>query len=135
VSQKLLYSKVPRTTLQFFLQQMLEMSPTGLKAVHQWRSEEACPDMSSGPWGTFPTSAVGRIATWYVVLYCTVTFETLCTSVELPSQQLRLKQSSIVVHLANTLKTIQRLQITFNSRTQFYLTRYVTKTVRGVMGH
>jgi hypothetical protein len=31
VSQKLLCSKVPRTTLQFFLQQMLGMSPTGLK--------------------------------------------------------------------------------------------------------
>jgi hypothetical protein len=31
VSQQLLCSKVPRTTLQFFLQQMLEMSPTGLK--------------------------------------------------------------------------------------------------------
>jgi hypothetical protein len=31
VSQKLLCGKVPRTTLQFFLQQMFEMSPTGLK--------------------------------------------------------------------------------------------------------
>jgi hypothetical protein len=31
VSQKLLRSKVPRTTSQFFLQQMLAMSPTGLK--------------------------------------------------------------------------------------------------------
>jgi hypothetical protein len=46
-------------------------------AVHQWRSEEERPDMSSGPWGTFATS-VGRTATWYVVLYCTVTFGTLC---------------------------------------------------------
>jgi hypothetical protein len=35
VSQKSLCSKVPRTTLQFFLQQMLEMSRTGLKT---------CPD-------------------------------------------------------------------------------------------
>jgi hypothetical protein len=34
--------------------------------------------MSSGPRGTFPTSAVGRTATWYVVLYCTVTFGTPC---------------------------------------------------------
>jgi hypothetical protein len=58
---------------------MLEMSPTGLKRVHQWLSEEACPDTSSGPWGTFPTSVVGRTATWYIVLYCTVTFGTLCT--------------------------------------------------------
>jgi hypothetical protein len=49
VSQKLLCSKVPRTTLQFFLQQMLDMSPKGLKTVHQWRSEKACPDVSSGP--------------------------------------------------------------------------------------
>jgi hypothetical protein len=29
--------------------------------------------------GTFPTSAVGRTATWYMVLYCTVTFGTLCS--------------------------------------------------------
>jgi hypothetical protein len=40
--------------------------------------EEACPDMSSGPWGTFPTSAVGGTATRYVVLYCTVSFGTIC---------------------------------------------------------
>jgi hypothetical protein len=33
---------------------------------------------SSGPWGTFATSAVGRTATWYVELYCAVTFGTLC---------------------------------------------------------
>jgi hypothetical protein len=31
-------------------------------------------------WGAFPTSAVGRTATWYVVLYCAVTFGTHCTS-------------------------------------------------------
>jgi hypothetical protein len=83
VSQKLLCGKVPRTTLQFFLQQMLEMSPTGLKTIHQWRSEEACPDMSSGPWGTFPASAVGRTATWYVVFYRIVAFGTLCITIAL----------------------------------------------------
>jgi hypothetical protein len=78
VSQKLLCSKVPRTTLQFFLQQMLEMSPTSLKTRLDTLLHCATGVLSSAQWGKFPTSAVGRTATWYVVLYCTVAFGTLC---------------------------------------------------------
>jgi hypothetical protein len=48
--------------------------------------------MSSGPWGTLPTSAVGRTATWYMVLYCTVTFGTLCINIiEVPELQIMKK--------------------------------------------
>jgi hypothetical protein len=78
VSQKLLCSKVPCTTLQFFLQQMFEMSPTGLKTCLDMLLHSATGVLSSGPWGIFPASAVGRTAVWYVVLCCTVTFGTLC---------------------------------------------------------
>jgi hypothetical protein len=78
VFQKLLCSKVPRITLQFFLQQILEMSPTGLKTCLDTLLHCATGVLSSGPWGTFSTSAVGRTATWYVVLYCTVAFGALC---------------------------------------------------------
>jgi hypothetical protein len=79
VTQKLLCSKVPSTTLQFFLQQMLGMYPKGLTTCLDTLLHWATGVLSSGPWGTFPTSAVGRTATWYLVLYCTVTFGTLCT--------------------------------------------------------
>jgi hypothetical protein len=78
VSQNLLCSKVPRTTLKFFPQQMLEMSPTGLKTCLDTLLHCAIGVLSSGTRGTFPTSAVGRTETWYVVLYCTVSFGTLC---------------------------------------------------------
>jgi hypothetical protein len=57
---------------------MVEMYPTGLKTCLDTLLHCAIGVLSSGSWGTFPTSAAGRTATWYVVLYCTVTFGTLC---------------------------------------------------------
>jgi hypothetical protein len=65
VSQKLLCTGIYGSSRSIALQ------AAAAQHTHQWRSGEVCPDVSSGPWGTFATSALGRPGTWYVVLYCT----------------------------------------------------------------
>jgi hypothetical protein len=79
VSQKLLCSKVPRTTLLFFLQQMLEMSPTGLKTRLDTAHHCATGVLSCCRLQCYTLRLLLRTGALVCrILQCTATFGTLC---------------------------------------------------------